>query len=490
MGRTGRVVRASREERAEEPLASSTRVWQGSLVVNASTQVVKLALVWRTARVVLTWDRGEGALGEEERRKARGGAGREAGARGREEPDLATSASLVHRVGIRAMEYGWRMGLATRGLMALCSANDRVSLYLCLEWQALVLYVLACFTRTSARATEAGLKYFIQGSVMSGVYLFGMARVYGVYGTVSFTERRLRRREGGRPGVDRAGTVGLRRVLSTLRFKVAAVPFHAWAPDVYEGAPTSSGVYFAVVPKRAILSLRLRVLTTFQETQAVWQPRVRRVGVRSRVLAPLAARAQRKWKRFLAYSSIANVGILRMGVGVGGFAGHQAVWLYGRVYSRTALAIWVSRASVVKREGEGDTGRTAHPALFIHELDGLAENNPILAYTIGVGILSSAGLPPFVMFYAKRSILMAMSGSLRRRAIRVVRVSVVTTFYYLRFVKVRFFKTDASPKRVTEARTPWASRTLGRLRVGMVRLLVDSNLLVGLTTWMAKSSGA
>jgi len=322
-----------------------------------------------------------------------------------------------------------------------------------------------------------------------------MARVYGVFGTVSFTERRPRRRAeegraGGRSGVDRVGTRGVRRILSTLRFKVAAVPFHAWAPDVYEGAPTSSGIYFAVVPKRAILSLRLRVVTTFGDTSTVWQPRLRRVALSSRVLAPLAARVQRKWKRFLAYSSIANVGILRMGVAVGGFSGHQAVWVYGRVYARTALGMWVARASVVKREVEGEKDTlTSHPALYIHELDGLAETNPLLAYTVAAGILSSAGLPPFVMFYAKRSILLAMTNSLRRRAILVVRVSVVTTFYYLRFVKVRFFKTDSSPKRVTGARTPWASRLLGRLRVRMVRLLVDSNLLVGVTTWMAKSSG-
>jgi NADH-quinone oxidoreductase subunit N len=466
-GLAGLLVIHSRRERGEESLASSTRLWNGSLVVNFSTQVVKLVLVWSTARVI---------LGSESRRT---------------------------RLGIRASEYSLRMGFATLGLMVMASANDRVSLYLGLEWQALALYVLASFTRHSAHSTEAGLKYFILGSVMSGVYLFGASLIYGGFGTVNFTERRhLMRTEDQLLGLtglgldssehplDGLAVLGLVLVLSTLRFKLAAVPFHMWAPDVYEGSPASSSIYFAVVPKIGILSLRVRLVVSFGEYAMIWQPRLMVISVLCLTLAPFAARLQMKWKRFLAYSSIANVGLILLAVAMNGFAGLQAVWIYALVYVRTVLGVWVSIASVVKRETRGSV-RRFRPIQSIHELDGLAQNNPVLAYTIAAGILSSAGLPPFVMFYAKRSVLFAALAQLHRGlSIFVVRISVVTTFYYLRFVKIRFFTKESTGKDVQGALTSGTAVLLGVVRSLLVILLFDSNLRAGVTTWMAIASGA
>jgi len=475
--RGGRLVLGSREERGGEGLTTSSRLWGGSLVRNGSTQRVKLVLRWTTAGVI----------------------------RGTE--------TRVSRQGIRASEYSLRMGFASLGLMVLVSSNDRVTLYLCLEWQALVLYVLAAFQRYSARSTEAGLKYFIQGSVMSGIYLLGATRIYGVWGTVNFTERRRRLGTedglmggelgvfGGIPGSEglrwvtgdwvgrRVTRLGLVRVRSTLRFKLAAVPFHAWAADVYEGSPTSSSTYFAVVPKIAVLSLRVRVLTCFVETQVVWQSLLRGVSVASMTLAPFSARAQMKWKRFLAYSSIANVGNILLALAMGGYAGLQAVWIYAVVYARTVLRVWLALGSVVKTEVEGGV-RVHRPVHYIHELDGLSQNNPVLAYTIGVGILASAGLPPFAMFYAKRSVLFAaILNANRWMPIYLVRVSVLTTFYYLRFVKIRFFKTEASSKTVSQSLNRATSMIVGRARARMIRFLVDTNLLAGTTAWMAIASG-
>jgi NADH-quinone oxidoreductase subunit N len=477
---TGRVERARRSERGWDSVTSWSSVWGGALVVNFSTESVKLVLVWRTAGVI--WGMG----------------GRET------------------RLEIHAVEYSLRMGFASLGLMVMSSANDRLSLYLGLEWQALILYVLAGFRRWSSRSTEASLKYFIQGSVMSGLYLFGAGLIYGALGTVNFTEmsQRLRTEDGiagaraswswtelydpeslGPAGVIQV-VVGLGLILSTRRFKLAAVPFHMWAPDVYEGSPTSSSLYFGVVPKLGILSLVIRVLSSFGVRARLWDPMVRLVSVGCRILAPLAARSQMKWKRFLAYSSISNVGLILTSATLGGQHGYQAVWTYGVIYALTVMRVWRAMSSVVKLESvdESGDGRLVHrsrPIQYIHELDGLSQSNPGLGYTVAIGILASAGLPPFAMFYAKRSVLMtAVSGMERARAVFMVRVSVVTGFYYLRVVKMIFFANPLVTKRAQGAREESTARCLGRLRLRSVRLLYDYNLMHGLTRWMSRSSGA
>jgi len=465
---------------AHTPLWTSDVLWYGTLTASFATQIVKLVLVARTAAVI---------LGTE---------------------------SITTAQGIRAPEYVMMMAFASIGLLFLSCANDLISLFIALEWQSLLLYVLASFRRASAYSTEAGLKYFIQGSVMTAVYLLGAALLYGTNGTVNFTELYPRIISETRlttnttaltssldfmnllwatsePALLLGNLVGMMLIASAILFKLAAVPFHSWAPDVYEGSPTSSAIYFAVVPKIAQVALLVRLCTAFEDILYLWQTALIAVSIASMSLAPFSALAQMKWKRFLAFSSIANVGNLLLALSVGGFHGVQATWLYVIIYGLSVLRVWLSLASLVKIEHTltPTSLYVERPLKYIHELGSLVKTNTVLAYTIAAAILASAGLPPFVMFQAKLSVILAaVSAHHSLLALYMVLISVLTTFYYLRFVKILFFTTDESSDRTVKgAMTPLIATIISLLSILMLLLMMDSNMRTGVTTWMTTSSG-
>ena len=397
---------------------------------------------------------------------------------------LATAGCLVGTAsysgwrGRHAFEYPWLMGVATLGRMVLVSANDLLSLYLGLEWSSLCLYVLASIRRGSAYSTEAGLKYFIMCAVASGFYLFGASVIYGMTGTIHFgdLERRWRggsegmRMEGWSPWISASVALGRGMVRMAFFFKLAVAPFHAWSPDVYEGSPMPSTVYFAVVPKwamtRVILRLCMGPFAAFFETI---QPMRLMGSMRSRGVAALSARSQRRLKRFRAYSAIGHMGYLLLGLSAGTMEGIQAARLYGMVYMVMSLNGWLSVMSLVKRTSTDDRRVSAK---YITDRAGLYRRNPFLAATLARSVLSMAGIPPRGGFMAKLWVfLAAMSQSLVAYAVRAILASCVGAYYYLRWLKIMYF--DGTTDGLTMSLGHASGSSRGRDRMDGERRAVD-----------------
>jgi len=372
----------------------------------------------------------------------------------------------VRDYGLHAFEYPWRMGLATLGLRFVVSANDLIARYLALEWQSLCMYVLAAFRRGSAYSTEAGLKYFIMGAVSSGFYLRGAGMIYGARGTFSFGDISTALRVG--QVTDPMLSMGVCRVMVMRLFKLAAVPFHAWIMDVYEGSPSPTTLYFASVPKLAMVYVRLfRCYGPFASRASVWQPRRRRCAVGSRIMAPRRALSQRRTKRFLAASAMGHVGYILLGMASLSLEGVQACRRYMIIYMITSVNVWVSWMSIQRRspsvEGHpGSKGPTS--AKYLTDLGGMGVWNPFLAATISVSMRSMAGVPPMGGFFAKMWVFFStMSQGLVRFSIFAVLASCVGAFYYFRVLKLMYFESgQAVPFRAPIDRR--ASRVMGRTR--------------------------
>lgn len=363
----------------------------------------------------------------------------------------------IRDYGLHAFEYPWLMGLATLGLLVVVSANDLISRYLGLEWQSLCLYVLAAFRRGSAYSTEAGLKYFIMGAVSSGFYVRGSGMVYGSTGTFSFGEiSRILRDSGSSVDVmlasDPSLVMGMCRILVMRLFKLAAVPFHAWILDVYEGAPSPTTRYFASVPKLAILYVRLhRCYGPFANLASVWQPMRRGCAVASRRLSPRMALSQRRVKRFLAASAMGHVGYRLLAVSSLSLEGVQAARLYMIIYMVTSINVWLSVMGVQRvvldtssdaaARGDADS-RKLVGAKYLTDFGGMGVWNPFLAATVTVSMLSMAGVPPMGGFFAKMWVFFStMSQGLFRFSVFAVLASCVGAFYYLRVLKLMYFET-------------------------------------------------
>jgi len=312
-----------------------------------------------------------------------------------------------------------------------------MSLYVGLELQSLSLYVVAAFRRDSVRSSEAGLKYFVLGALSSGMLLYGASMVYGFSGTTSFDGlASLFRAPGGDPSV--GFVIGLVFLMAGLAFKISAVPFHMWTPDVYEGAPTPVTAFFAVAPKIAAIALFVRVLIgPFGELFAQWQQIVVLISILSMVLGALAAIWQANIKRLLAYSSIGHVGYALIGLAAGSAAGVRGIVLYMAIY----LAMNVGTFCCVlcmRRHGRMVEG--------IDDLAGLSRTHPALALALAVFMFSMAGIPPLAGFFGKLYIfLAAIDAELYTLAIVGVLTSVIGAFYYLRIVKLMYFDEPAEP---------------------------------------------
>jgi NADH-quinone oxidoreductase subunit N len=331
---------------------------------------------------------------------------------------------------IARFEYPVLVLFATVGMMVMVSASNMMTLYLGLELQSLALYVLAAFARDNVRSSEAGLKYFVLSGLASGLLLYGISLVYGFSGTMDFQTLRgaLLTPAAAPPGL----VVGLVFVLVGLAFKVSAVPFHMWTPDVYEGAPTPVSVFFAMGPKVAAMALLLRLMgTSFAQLVPAWQSLVVMMSIASMVLGALAAIGQRNIKRLMAYSSIGHMGYALIGLAVGSSDGVRGVLVYMTVY---VLMTAGGFACVMAMR------RNGRPLEQISDLSGLATTDPGLALAISVFMFSLAGIPLMAGFFAKLYIfLAAVKGGLYTLAVIGVLTSVVGAFYYIRVVKVMYF---------------------------------------------------
>lgn len=341
---------------------------------------------------------------------------------------LAMSRSWLKAEQLDSAEYPVLVLFATLGMMMMISANNFMALYLGLELQSLALYVLAASQRDSARATEAGLKYFVLGSLASGMLLYGASLVYGFGGTVGFDALAHALGEHAPIGV----VVGMVFILAGLAFKISAVPFHMWTPDVYEGAPTPVTAFFAIAPKIAAFSLLIRLLTgPFGGMTAEWHQVIIFVSIGSMLLGSFGALAQNNIKRLMAYSSIGHVGYALIGLAVGDQSGIRAVLIYLAIY----LAMNAGTFGVILSMRQKGRAMEA-----VDDLAGLSKTHPLMALSLTIFMLSMAGIPPLAGFLGKYMVFMAAidKGYVALSIIGVL-TSVVSAAYYLRIIKVMWF---------------------------------------------------
>jgi NADH-quinone oxidoreductase subunit N len=312
-------------------------------------------------------------------------------------------------------------------MMVLISAGDLITLYLGLELMSLALYVVASSNRDNAKSTEAGLKYFVLGALSSGMLLYGASLVYGFTGTVSFA---------GIAAAAKSGSIGIIFgivfVLAGLCFKVSAVPFHMWTPDVYEGAPTPVTAFFASAPKVAAMAVFVRVaMTAFPGITNEWQQIVVFVSIASMALGSFAAIGQKNIKRLMAYSSIGHMGFALVGLAAGTAEGAQGVLVYLAIYVAMTLGSFAIILAM-KRQGQA--------VEQISDFAGLSRTNPLLAFFFAMFLFSLAGVPPLAGFFGKFYVfLAAVHANLFTLAVIGVLCSVVGAFYYLSIVKVMYF---------------------------------------------------
>jgi NADH-quinone oxidoreductase subunit N len=340
---------------------------------------------------------------------------------------LVLSAEFLSDPSRRIFEYAILVLLSTLGMMVLISAGDLIALYLGLELMSLALYVVAASNRDNAKSTEAGLKYFVLGALSSGMLLYGASLIYGFTGTVGFA---------GIAAAAKTGSIGivfgLVFLLAGLCFKVSAVPFHMWTPDVYEGAPTPVTAFFASAPKVAALAVFTRVaLTAFPGIVTQWQQIVVFVAIASMALGSFAAIGQTNIKRLMAYSSIGHMGFALVGLAAGTAEGAQGVLVYISIYVAMTLGSFAVIITM-KRNGQ--------PVEKISDFSGLSRTNPLVAFFFAMLLFSLAGIPPLAGFFAKWYVFVAaIKADLFTLAVIGVLTSVVGAYYYLTIVKVMYF---------------------------------------------------
>lgn len=367
---------------------------------------------------------------------------------------LMLSSGWLREENGRPFEYVILILFATLGMMLMVSANDLLSMYMALEMSSLALYVLASFLRDHARSSEAGLKYFVLGALASGMMLFGMSLVYGFAGSTNFLD--LSRLFAQHGELSRGVIVGMILIIIGLCFKVSAVPFHMWTPDVYEGAPTPVTAFFATAPKVAAFALFTRVmLQPFGELVSQWAQIIVFVSVASMVVGSLAAIMQTNIKRLLAYSSIGHAGFMLMGLAAGNTAGVQAMLVYMALY--VFMNIGAFGCVMMMRKD----GRYVED---IKDLSGLAQTNPVRALALGIFMFSLAGIPPLAGFFGKMYVVMAVvAAGLEWLAVIGVLITVISSYYYIKIVKIMYFD---EPSRTGQAR-PFDRETRRLLRASV-----------------------
>jgi NADH-quinone oxidoreductase subunit N len=347
---------------------------------------------------------------------------------------LILSLDYLEHENMSRFEFPVLFVLATLGMLLMVSANSLIALYLGLELQSLALYVVAAFNRDSERSSEAGLKYFVLGALSSGMLLYGASLVYGFTGTVAFDglAQALPAGQAASMGV----IIGIVFICAGLAFKVSAVPFHMWTPDVYEGAPTPVTAFFAVAPKVAAMALFVRVLVEpFGHLTGQWQQIIVVASALSMILGAFAAIAQTSMKRLMAYSSIGHVGFALLGLAAGTPDGITAVIVYLSIYVAMSIGTFAVILSM-RVNGKAVEG--------IQDLAGLGKSNPGTAFALVIMMFSMAGIPPLAGFFAKLYVFRAViaqgtTGFIILAVIGVVS-SVVSAYYYLRVIRVMYFE--------------------------------------------------
>ncbi len=367
--------------------------------------------------------------------------------------------------GMRA-EYPVLILFSAVGMSIMVSASDFMTLYLGLELTSLTSYVLAAILRRDTRSGEAGLKYFVLGALASGILLYGISLLYGFTGGTAFTAVR----EGLTGTMGTGALFGVVFVLSGLAFKISAVPFHMWTPDVYEGAPTPVTAFFSTAPKVAAVALTARVVfEVFGGQVAAWQQIVMFMALASIIFGALGAIGQENLKRLLAYSSINNIGFILLGLAVANADGASAMLVYLFIY--VAMSIGSFAALLMLRGEDGTLYET------FADIRGLSVTQPAIAWALLLFMFSLAGIPPLLGFYSKFVVFQATieAGLVAFGAIAIA-ASVIGAFYYIKFVKVMFFDEPAGVVTGKSGPAHWVLLGLTALIVSPLGYLLTPSL--------------
>ncbi|MEO6301133.1 MAG: NADH-quinone oxidoreductase subunit NuoN, partial [Paracoccaceae bacterium] len=421
------------------------------VVVYAGKDGLTAALTWATAGLMVALALWIG-LGDTGTRTAFGGMfNDDAFARFAKVTILVSAASVLvisqdymARRGLGRFEYPILVALSVVGMMTMVSAGDLMSLYLGLELQSLALYVMASLQRDNAKSTEAGLKYFVLGSLSSGLLLYGASLVYGYAGTTLFSGILSTVNDGVPLGL----LFGLVFMLSGLAFKVSAAPFHMWTPDVYEGAPTPVTAFLATAPKVAAMALIARLVQdAFGGVVGQWSQVLAALSVASMFLGAIAAIGQRDIKRLMAYSSIAHMGFALMGLAAGTAEGVQAMLIYMVIYVTMNVGAF---AFILSMEKDGK------PVTDIQALNQFSKREPLKALAMLVLMFSLAGVPPMLGFFGKFYVLKAaVDANMAWLALAGAVASVIGAFYYLRIVFYMYFGSEGEVTTSRMAPVQW-----------------------------------
>jgi NADH-quinone oxidoreductase subunit N len=359
---------------------------------------------------------------------------------------LVISSAYLKSFKIFKIEYPVLILSSVLGMMVMISSNDLMVFYMGLELQSLALYVLATFNRDQLKSSEAGLKYFVLSALSSGLLLYGCSLIYGFSGSTNFNviSSQLNSNEY-------VLTFGIVFILVGLAFKISAVPFHMWAPDVYEGSPTSVTLFFTMVPKIAALTVFIRFLyVPFLNLIDQWQMIIIFLSIASMLFGAIAAIGQTNIKRLVAYSSIGHIGYTLAGLATGSNEGIQSSIIYITIYVLMNLALF-SCLLMLKRNDQYYED--------IDDLSGLSKNHPILSLSLLVILFSLAGIPPLAGFFAKFYIFKAViEQSMYFLAIVGLLSTVIAAFYYLRIIKIIYF--DKEKEKYDEDHSLWLKFSL------------------------------
>jgi len=373
---------------------------------------------------------------------------------------ILAATALGEKKDLERFEFSILVTLAGIGMLLMVSSNNLLTLYMSLELQSLSLYVLAAMRRNSLMAAEAGVKYFTLGALSSGMILFGTSLIYGFTGSLDFSV--IASTFAAWQTVPLGITFGMVFLLAGLSFKISAVPFHMWTPDVYQGAPTIVTAFFALVPKLAAFALLTRILfEPFLNLQDQWLQIIYALSLGSMIVGAFAALRQDDIKRLLAYSSIGNMGYVLIGLVAGTEQGISAILLYLLIYMIMTAGTFGIILSL-RRDGFGITK--------IKDFAGLSRTSPMLAYALAILMFSMSGIPPMAGFFGKLFIFQAaVASGYYILAILGILTSVVAAYYYLRIVKTMFFDDTEDKPEIT---LPGARRAIIGLSLAFVLLFI------------------
>ena len=358
---------------------------------------------------------------------------------------LNSSKNFIKDNKLDKFEYPIIILLSVLGMFFMVSANDLILFYLGLELQSLSLYILASIDRDNLRSTESGIKYFVLSALSSGLLLYGCSLLYGFTGSTNFEliASQLNRENTG-------AIFAMVFILVGLAFKISAVPFHMWTPDVYEGAPTSITSYFAVVPKVAGLALLIKFMNVpFSNILLEWQTIIIFLSIASMILGAVAAMIQKNFKRLLAYSSIGHIGYALAGVATGAIAGYQSAIVYISIYVIMNIGAF-SCLYLLKKDGQYKEN--------INDLSGISKKHPLLAISLLIILFSLAGVPPLGGFFAKFYVFVAvLEKEMYALAIIGLLTTVMSAFYYLKIIKTIYFDDSLVTFELSKNRTAQVS---------------------------------